>query len=90
MTNVDINSEVIQLHIMAKPIEAHDVAPQIIIGFTSAGFSQAVYLNAPLDPADAVRTADAMYKGVLEAAGAAVKEWNNAQSAGAQAEAGSV
>lgn len=86
----EIKHDEIQLHIMAKPIEAHDVVPQVIIGFTSAGFSQAVYLNAPMDPADAVRTADALYKGFLEAAGAAVKEWNDAQSAGAQAEAGSV
>lgn len=85
----EINNE-IQLHIMAKPIDPNDVVPQVIIGFSSAGFSQAVYLNAPMDPADAVRTADALYQAFLKAAGAAVKEWNDAQSAGAQAEAGSV
>ena len=68
-----------QVHIGAKPIQDGDAGPQIIFGFTSANFSHAVYLDAPMDPADAVRAADAFYKGFLEAAGASVKAWNEAK-----------
>lgn len=63
------------LHLSEKPIAEGDTGPQIIFGFTSEQFSQAVYLDASLNAADAVQAADALYKGYLEACGAAVKAW---------------
>ena len=80
----------IQVHIAAKPIMDGDQGPQVVFGFTHLNFSQAVYLAAPMSPPDAVRAADAFYKGYLEACAAAVKEWTDAQEAGTQAEAGSL
>lgn len=66
----------VEIHIGPKPIADGDKGPQIIIGFTSESFSQAVFLDAPKDPQDAVKAADALYKGYLEACGFAVQHWN--------------
>ena len=66
----------IQTHIGPKPIAEGDTGPQFMIGFTSEQFSQCVFLDAPVDPQNAVKIADAFYKGILEACGAAVTEWN--------------
>jgi hypothetical protein len=70
----------IQIHIGPKPTAEGDKGPQIIIGFTSESFSQAVFLDAPSDPQDAVKAADALYKGYLDACATAVKEWNTKAS----------
>lgn len=70
-------SDNIQVHISVKPIASGDKGPQVIFGFTHAAFSQAVFLDAPQDALDAVKVADALYKGYLEAAGTAVKEWHD-------------
>lgn len=74
----------IQLHISEKPIADGDTGPQVVFGFTHPAFSQAVFLDAPMNAGDAVQAADALYKGFLEAAGAAVKAWKEAHGADAK------
>ena len=69
----------VQFHISPKPIGPGDTGPQVILGFSSVAFSQAVFLDAPVNAGDAVQVADALYKGFLESAGAAVKAWKDAQ-----------
>lgn len=65
----------IQIHLGPKPQNADDSGPQVIIGFTSEQFSQAVFLDVSQDPQEAVKVADALYHGYLKAAGEAVKTW---------------
>lgn len=65
----------VQFHISEKPIVDGDKGPKIIFGFSSHAFSQAVFIDAPEDAGTAVQAADALYKGFLEACGAAVKAW---------------
>ena len=70
-----MSSDDIQFHMSEKPIVDGDKAPKIIFGFANYAFSQAVFIDAPQDAGKAVQVADALYKGYLEACGAAVKAW---------------
>ena len=65
----------IQVHISEKPYQDGDKGPQVIFGFTNPAFSQAVYLDAAIEPAEAVRQADQIHEAYLRACGAAVKAW---------------
>lgn len=73
-------SEGIQIHISEKPVAEGDKGPQIIIGYSNSQFSQAVFLDAPTDPKDAVRFADALYQSILTACGNATKAWNEREN----------
>jgi hypothetical protein len=74
---MEANSQ-IQVHIMPAPINL-DQPPTIVFGFAGTEFSQAVYLTAPEDPTEALRNADVIYKSYVEACGAAVKAWRDAE-----------
>lgn len=67
-------SNSVQVHIHAAPYSP-DIPPTIIMGFAGAEFSQAVFLTAPTDPAEAARNADVLFKAYLEACAAATKDW---------------
>jgi len=75
-------SEDVQVHISEKPYVEGDNGPQVIFGFTHKSFSQAVFLDAPIEPAEAMRIADTMYEAFLKACGAAVKDWRARVDAG--------
>ena len=66
---------VVQVHIQAAPIGLDSTGPAVVFGFASTEFSQAVFLSAPMDAAEAVQNADGFYKGYLEACGQAVTAW---------------
>lgn len=73
-------SNKIQVHIEPKQIIEGDTGPQIIIGFSHPSFSQAIYMDAPFEPADAMLLADQVHEGILRAAGAAVSVWKNQEN----------